>query len=99
MKKLIALLSLTQLLLLADVKTDTFKLYQSQKFEEVCQTDENILRQNISDEELLSIYAFSCLNADRIDKLSLPIVALKATSESRANAAYFSVILMQKKLL
>ena len=99
MKKLIALLSLTPLLLLADLKTDIFKLYQAEKFQEVCQTDENILRQNITDEELLSIYAFSCLNADRIDKLALPIVALKATPESRANAAYFSVILMQKKLL
>ena len=99
MKKIALFLAITPLLLLADLKTDTYKLYQAQKYDKVCQMSEETLHQNRTDEELISIYAFSCLNVDRLDQLALPIVSLKSSAESRANAAYFSVILMQKKLL
>ena len=99
MKKLILLLFLAPLFLQADAKVNTYKLYQDAKYEEACLSGDKVLKQYKNDEEFISLYAFSCLNADQLDKLSLPITSLKKTAESRANAAYFSVILMQKKLL
>lgn len=99
MKKLVLSLILSPLFLYADAKIDTYKLYQDAKYEEACNRGETILQQFREDEEFISLYAFSCLNADQLDRLSVPIVSLKKTAESRANAAYFSVILMQKKLL
>jgi hypothetical protein len=54
---------------------------------------------NTHDEEYISLYAFSCLKSDYIDRLALPITQLKFSSQTRANSAYFSVILMQKRLL
>ena len=90
---------LSPLFLLADGKVETYKLFQDAKYEEACQSGDTLLQQYKDDEEFISLYAFSCLNADQLDKLSIPIASLKKTSESRANAAYFSVILMQKKLL
>lgn len=85
--------------LYADVKQDMFNLYQNQKYENVCRIGFNNFNKFKKDEEFVSLYAFSCLNADYIDRLSIPIAILKYTPESRANSAYFSVILMQKKLL
>ena len=99
MKKLILFLFITSLVLQADAKLDTYKLYQEAKYDEACQKASNLLSQYKDDEEFISLYAFSCLNADKLDKLSVAITSLKKSPESRANAAYFSVILMQKKLL
>ena len=99
MIKLLLFLFISPLFLLADAKMETYKLYQDKKYEEACQAGDKVLQQYIGDEEFVSLYAFSCLNADQLDKLSLPITSLKNTPDSRANAAYFSVILMQKSLL
>ncbi len=99
MKKIAFLLFISAVILNADAKTDTYKLYQDGKYEEACQSGEKILEQYKNDEEFISLYAFSCLNADYLDNLSMPISSLKKSAEARANAAYFSVILMQKKLL
>lgn len=99
MKRLVLLLLFFSMSLFADAKIDTYKLYQDAKYDEACQAGEKLLPQYSNDEEFISLYAFACLNADQIDKLTFPIVSLKNTPESRANAAYFSVILMQKKLL
>ena len=99
MKKLILFFFLSSLVLHADAKLDTYKLYQNAKYEEACQKANSILSQYKDDEEFISLYAFSCLNADKLDKLAVAITSLKKSPDSRANAAYFSVILMQKKLL
>ncbi len=99
MKKLILFFFITAQLLQADAKLDTYKLYQDAKYEEACQSADKILSQYKDDEEFISLYAFSCLNADKLDKLAIAVTSLKKSPESRANAAYFSVILMQKKLL
>jgi hypothetical protein len=95
----IVLLSLLCSILLADIKDNMFNLYQNDKFDEVCTLGHQYLDKNIRDEEFISLYAFGCLKSDYIDRLSIPISLLKFTKESRSNAAYFSVILMQKKLL
>ncbi|WP_373070493.1 hypothetical protein [Sulfurimonas sp.] len=96
--KIIYLLLLSTILF-ADVKDDMFNLYQNEKYEDVCNLGHSWLDSNIRDEEFVSLYAFSCLKSDYIDRLSIPISVLKFSKESRSNSAYFSVILMQKKLL
>jgi hypothetical protein len=85
--------------LYGDVKRDMFTLYQNGKFEDVCGIGFDNFRENKRDEEFVSLYAFSCLKSDYIDRLAVPTAVLKFSEESRANPAYFSVILMQKKLL
>ncbi|WP_457746151.1 hypothetical protein [Sulfurimonas sp.] len=85
--------------LYADLKQEMFGLYQNQKFEKVCTMGFDNFTRYKRDEEFVSLYAFACLNSDFIDRLAIPIAVLKFSKESRANSAYFSVILMQKKLL
>ena len=97
MKIIIALL--ISFSLYADIKQNMFNLYQNQKYEEVCTMGFNNFKRYKKDEEFVSLYAFSCLNSDYIDRLAIPTAILKFSEESRANSAYFSVILMQKKLL
>ena len=96
--KIILILFLS-LSLYADIKRNMFNLYQNNKFEDVCQIGFDNFKKNKKDEEFVSLYAFSCLNSDYIDRLAVPTAVLKTSKEARANSAYFSVILMQKKLL
>ena len=83
----------------ADVKQEMFGLYQNKKYEQVCTMGFDNFGRYKRDEEFVSLYAFACLNSDYIDRLAVPTAVLKFTEEARANSAYFSVILMQKKLL
>jgi len=83
----------------ADIKTDMFDFYQNEQYEKVCNLGHRVLDINAKDEEFVSLYAFGCLKSDYIDRLTIPIALLKFSKESRSNSAYFSVILMQKKLL
>ncbi len=93
---LILLLSLS---LYADIKQDMFNLYQNEKYEKVCSIGFDNFKKHNKDEKFISLYAFACLKSDFIDRLAIPVALLKHSRESRANSAYFSVILMQKKLL
>jgi len=95
----IILILLMTLSLYSDIKQDMFNLYQNKKYEQVCNIGFNNFKHNKKDEEFVSLYAFACLNSDYIDRIAIPIAILKFSEESRANSAYFSVILMQKKLL
>jgi len=95
----IILVLILALNLYADIKQNMFNLYQNQKYEDVCQIGFDNFKKNKKDEEFVSLYAFACLNSDYIDRLAVPTAVLKISEESRANSAYFSVILMQKKLL
>jgi len=85
--------------LYAGLKQDMFNLYQNEKYEKVCTMGFDNFKKYKKDEEFISLYAFACLNSDYIDRLAIPIALLKFSPEARANSAYFSVILMQKKLL
>lgn len=96
--KIIIILLLT-ITLYADAKRDMFNLYQNKRYKDVCNIGFEHFNHNKDDEEFISLYAFSCLKSDYIDRLAIPIAILKSSQESRANSAYFSVILMQKKLL
>lgn len=96
--KLILIFMLT-LSLYANIKQDMLSLYQNKRYYDSCTIGLKNFEQNKRDEEFVSLYAFSCLYSDHIDRLAVPITLLKKSSESRSNSAYFSVILMQKKLL
>ncbi|MEA2071962.1 MAG: hypothetical protein U9O86_00085 [Campylobacterota bacterium] len=95
----IMLLFFLAISLYADVKQNMFNLYQNKKYEAVCSLGFDNFKKNKRDEEFVSLYAFSCLNSDYIDRLAVPAALLKVSQEARANSAYFAVILMQKKLL
>ncbi len=92
------LLSLTTILY-ADSKQRMFEFYQQGRYIQACDIGKQGLSYHPSDEAYISLYAFSCLKADFIDRLSDPIMVLNQTKEARSNASYFSVIVMQKKLL
>ncbi len=97
--KILLTLLIIGISLSADVKQKMFTLYQDAKYEQACKVGFKYFQRYVKDESYVSLYAYSCLKADYIDRLSMPISVLRYTEESRANAAYFSVILMQKKLL
>jgi len=83
----------------ADVKHKMYELYQQGKYLSACNTGLQSFSQYQEDEAYLSLYAFACLKADQIDRLAAPIMRLNQSEEARTNAAYFAVIVMQKKLL
>ena len=83
----------------ANIKRDMLNLYEDKKYKEACILGFNNFKYKEQDEDFVSLYAFSCLHSDYIDRLALPIAMLKLSSEARANSAYLSIILMQKKLL
>lgn len=99
MKKIpLILLSLT-LSLYATTVSQMLQLYQKGDYNLACDLGAKHLTHFESNEAHLSLYAFSCLKADRIDRLNTPIILLNQTPEARANASYFSMLVMQKKLL
>ena len=83
----------------ADDKARLFKLYNKGEYEKVCHQGFKLFQKNRRDEAFISLYAYSCLNSDYLDRLATPIVMLKYSKDARANAAYLSAILMKKKLL
>ncbi|MDA7817734.1 hypothetical protein N9A28_06055 [Sulfurimonas sp.] len=93
------LILLITLSLYADTKQQMLSLYQNEKYKNVCNIGFDNFNKYRQDEEFISLYAFSCLKSDFIDRLSIPIAMLKYTKEARSNSAYFSIILMQKKML
>jgi len=95
----IVLILFLALSLYADTKQNMFDLYQNKKYEDVCNIGFNNFKYYREDEEYISLYAFACLKSDYIDRLSIPTAMLKFSREARSNSAYFSIILMQKKLL
>jgi len=97
--KLLLLIPLLLCSLHANSKNEIVSLYKAKQYKEACLQGLSIIDQYSRDENFMTLYAFSCLNSDYIDRLNLPIAKLKFSKEARSNAAYFSVILMQKKLL
>ena len=83
----------------ADIPSQMFQLYQKGEYVESCNLGLQHFKQFESNEAHLSLYAFTCLKADRIDRLNAPLMLLNKSKEARANASYFSMLVMQKKLL
>ncbi|SFV52303.1 FIG00470045: hypothetical protein [hydrothermal vent metagenome] len=83
----------------ADITTQMFQLFEKKEYAKSCTLGFRHFQQHKHNETFVSLYAFSCLKSDYIDRLSQPIIALKFSTEARKNAAYFTTILLQKKLL
>ncbi|MEA2100624.1 MAG: hypothetical protein U9P72_10900 [Campylobacterota bacterium] len=96
--KIVLILFLTTYLF-ANIKQHMFNLYKDKKYVQTCNIGFKGFNKFKNDEKFVSLYAFACLKSDFIDRLSIPITRLKLSKESRANASFFSIILMQKKLL
>ncbi len=75
------------------------KEYKKKNYAFVCKKGYRLFDQLRKDENLVSMYAFSCLNIDYINRLAVPILILGRSPESRNNRAYFSLILAQKNIL
>ncbi len=83
----------------ADTGQKLFDLYQKGLYAQGCDYGHKFFPQNKQNEPFVSLVGFSCLKADQIDRLAPVILALHETPDARANGAYFSLLLMQKKLL
>ncbi len=83
----------------ADTPTQMYQLYEKGEYISSCNLGLQHFKEFESNEAYVSIYAFSCLKADQIDRLNTPLMRLSQSGEARANASYFSMLVMQKKLL
>jgi len=81
-----------------DLKTIN-QMYKENSFKKACRFGANKIIGYKRSEKFISLYAFSCLKSDQIDKLASATALLKHSPEARANSVYFSTILLQKKLL
>jgi len=84
---------------IADNLSDVKQLFNNKRYSDVCIKSGLIYQNHKNDEEFLNIFAASCLKADMINRMVLPIIKLYKTKDARENAVYFSTILFQKKLL
>lgn len=99
MKKIAFIVFIFSAILQANTPNVMMHLYQKGAFIEACEMGYRHFDELKWNEAHLSLYAFSCLKADRIDRLDTPTVLLNKTSEARTNASYFSMLILQKKLL
>jgi len=99
MKFIFLILLTLNFIVYADIPSQMFQLYQKGDYSSSCNLGLQHFKEFESNEAQLSLYAFSCLKADRIDRLNTPIMLLNQSKEARANASYFSMLVMQKKLL
>lgn len=83
----------------ADVPNQMIRLYQDGSYLESCTLGFQNYKTISANEAYASLYAFSCLNADKIDRLNTPLKTLTETAEARSNATYFALLILQKKLL
>lgn len=80
---------------------DIWQWYNNKEYHKVCSnsvTATDYFRYN-KDENFINMYAHACLETDMINRLARPIIQLRKSKESRANASYYTTILYQKKLL
>lgn len=99
MTRLLLLLIASALMLFGSDSSRLYSFYQNGQYLQACNEGVKKLGKHRSDEKYISLYAFSCLQADKIDRLALPIIMLKHSKEARKNAAFFSTIFLQKNLL
>lgn len=97
--KIVILILLGISLSASDIGIKLMNYYNKQEYKKACNYGVTTFNKFSNDESMISLYAFSCLKADYIDRLTTPIALLKKSKDSRKNAAYLAIILMQKKLL
>jgi len=97
--KYLCLIPFFATILSASMSERMFDLYQKELYFQGCSLGFKEFQNNRHDEPFVSLYAFSCLKNDQIDSLALPLSVLNQSAEARTNAAYFSLLILQKKLL
>lgn len=98
MKKIVLIAILTATLFSYSLQ-EFYADYKEGNFLQACKKGVGIFNRYKNDEDYLTVYSFACLKSDMIDRLAVPITGLRGSEEARANASYFSAILLQKKLL
>jgi hypothetical protein len=99
--KLILFIMMTTSFVFSSNLSSLYKQYEKQEYEKACDYGRKYLfkNANINNEKYLTLYGLSCLETDKIERISIPMIHLKSNKNSRANASYFSTILLQKYLL
>ncbi len=78
-----------------------WNFFNNQEYSKICSNEvwsKDYFEYN-DDEEFVNMYAYSCMQTDMINRLTSPIVQLRKSKKSRANALYYATILYQKKIL
>jgi len=101
MKKTVYTLLMTTAFLFSSNLSTLYKLYEKQEYDKACDyaLKNFYKKRNKSSEKYITLYGLSCLETDKIDRIATPMLRLRMTKDARANASYFSTILLQKKLL
>jgi hypothetical protein len=78
-----------------------YKLYEKQAYLKACDyaVKHFYKKRNKNSDQYMTLYGLSCLETDKIYRIATPMLRLKSTKDARENSAYFSTILLQKKLL
>lgn len=92
---------LSSLSLFSSSLSTLYKLYEKQEYDKACDyaVKHFYKKRNQNSEEYLTLYGLACLETDKIHRIATPMLRLKSTKAARANATYFSTILLQQKLL
>ena len=92
---------MTSSFLFASNLSKLYDLYAKQEYLKACDyAHKNLYKnKNIKNEKYLTFYGLSCLETDKINRISIPMAHLHNSKSSRENSSYFSTILLQKQLL
>ena len=99
MRKAVILLSALCTFSFADAYEKFTDAYSRAANKEACEQGIVLFKQGEKDEKLLSLIGSACAEADYIDFLGRLQSRLRATPEARANATYFSTLVLQKRFL
>lgn len=101
MKKILFTLLLTTAYLFSSNLSTLYKLYEKQEYTKACDYAVKHFdkKRNKNSDQYLTLYGLSCLETDKIYRIATPMLRLNSSKNARANSAYFSTILLQKKLL
>jgi len=99
--KFILLIWMTTLFLSSSNLSKLYKMYEHQEYSKACDYALKYYykKSNKNNEKYVTLYGLSCLETDKIDRIAIPMTKLKKSPSARANASYFSTILLQKQLL
>lgn len=98
MRKIILATILSNFLLALDIY-DIQNWNDSGSYNRICQDSVRDFFVRNQDSAVANIYANACLKMDKVNELIIPMVMLFETPDARENAALYSTILFQKKML
>ena len=99
--KFIVFILMTTSFLFSSNLTKLYKMYESQEYVKACDYAVKYYykKANKNNEKYVTLYGLSCLETDKLYRIATPMIQLKNSASARANASYFSTILLQKQLL